>query len=421
MIWTPEEPHIVTPSQYRREMLQAEGENPEALFEGEFAIRGGQVSGLGGTGAPSSGFNEAGDIFTATIDGVDLGNLWNEFQQTLQMHNQYRTALIQYLTTPIMNIVEPWWQSIPDDVMFEEATEYGEPVAIRTPEPRLRGYPLRYYDLAIRFTWRYMAEADSNQVRALNNSALEKDLRLQYQVIMQSLFNNVNGTVQLHNIMNQSGAAVAGSTIPVHRLWNADGEIPPRWKTYQHDNTHTHYLVSGGSAVTAANLETLEDHLLHHGYFEAGRTFVLLVNRAQSKVIQGFRAGAGGATWDFIPAAATAWRGTLVGPAPAPGPITDGWVGSYGHLQVHEEDIIPAGYMLAVSSGGPDSPTNLVGVREHPNAAVRGLKLLQGSQHDYPLIGSFYHHAMGAGVADRGSGVVMQIKASGSYDIPTWL
>lgn len=415
-------PHLITPAEYRRLGLKLEGvENPEALFEGPFAIRGAQVSGLGGTGAPSSGFNEAGDIFTATIDGINLGDLWAEFQETLNMHNVYRTQLIQYLSTAVTNIVEPWWQSIPDDAMFEEATEYGEPVAIRTPEPRLRGYPLRYYDLAIRYTWRYLAEADSAQVRALNNSALEKDLRLQYQVIMQALFNNVNGNVQLGNILNSSGAAVAGSTIPVHRLWNADGEVPPRWKTYVHDDTHTHYLVSGGAAVVPANLETIEDHLLHHGYFEAGRTFVLLVNRAQSKVIQGFRAGTGGATWDFIPAAATAWRGQLVGPAPSPGGITDGWVGSYGHLLVHEEDIIPAGYMLGVASGGPDSPTNLVGVREHPNPAVRGLKLLQGSQHDYPLVGSFYHHAMGAGVADRGSGIVMQVKASGDYSVPTWL
>jgi hypothetical protein len=305
--------------------------------------------------------------------------------------------------------------------MFEEATEYGEPVAIRTPEPRLRGYPLRYYDLAIRYTWRYLAEADASQIRALNNSALEKDLRLQYQVIMQALFNNANGTVQLGSVLNSTGAVTAGQTIPVHRLWNADGEVPPRWKTYQHDGTHTHYLVSGGATVTAANLETMEDHLLHHGYFEAGRTFVLLVNRAQSKVIQGFRAGTGGATWDFIPAAAQAWRGTLVGPAPNPGPWNEGWVGSYGHFMVREEDIIPAGYMIGLASGGPNAPTNLVGVREHPNPAVRGLKLLQGSQHDYPLIGSFYHHALGAGVSDRGSGIVMQIKASGTYDIPTWL
>jgi hypothetical protein len=38
---------------------------------------------------------------------------------------------------------------------------------------------------------------------------------------------------------------------------------------------------------------------------------------------------------------------------------------------------------------------------------------------DYPLIDSFYQRGFGTGVRQRGGGVVMQIKASGVYDIPT--
>lgn len=78
---------------------------------------------------------------------------------------------------------------------------------------------------------------------------------------------------------------------------------------------------------------------------------------------------------------------------------------------------MPAGYVLGFVSGGEDNIGNLIGVREHENAALRGLRLLRGSQHDYPLVDSFYQRAFGTGVRHRGAGVVMQITA-GAYTVP---
>lgn len=408
---------IITAAQFRRQHLTLPGaENPEALYSGHFGVRGGQVNlPGGGTGAAPAGYNEAGDVFDRTVDGVPFADLWAEFNETIQMHNSYRSQMINLLSSPVSQIVVPFWNGIPDNAEFEEATEYGEPVGIRTPTPRFRGFPLRYYDLAIRYTWRYLAEADSEQIRALNNSALEKDLRLQYQTIMQALFNNTNTTVLMNNTLDAENDGLKnGQTVTVFRLYNNDGEVPPRWKTYTHDGTHTHYLASGGTTVTPANLETMEDHLVHHGYKEAGRSFVLLVNRQQAKVIRGFRAGSNGASYDFIEASDMATRDWITGPQPGPE-----WIGSYGYFLIREEDVMPQGYMLALATSGPESDVNVVGVREHWNPAVRGLKLLGGPRDTYPLVGSFYQHAIGAGVQDRGSAVIMQVTNS-SYTVPTF-
>ena len=50
---------------------------------------------------------------------------------------------------------------------------------------------------------------------------------------------------------------------------------------------------------------------------------------------------------------------------------------------------------------------------------MRGLRLVKGRSADYPLQESMYQRGFGTGIRRRGAGVVMQIKATGSYVIPT--
>ncbi len=83
-----------------------------------------------------------------------------------------------------------------------------------------------------------------------------------------------------------------------------------------------------------------------------------------------------------------------------------------------EEPTTPAGYLLALASGGPANTSNLVGIRQHANPAWRGLRLMPGNQSNYPLIEGFYQFGLGTGIRQRGGAVVMQITASGSYTIP---
>jgi hypothetical protein len=212
----------------------------------------------------------------------------------------------------------------------------------------------------------------------------------------------------------------------VYPFFNGDQTVlpavPPAWKTYTHSTTHTHYLSSGGATVTAANIDTMYDHIHHHGYTQGTRIW-LLANRAEVKIIRALRV-ASGAQYDFIPIASSAdvpFLGTLVGQLPtipqdAPG-VFPGVVGVYGPTWIVEEDYVPAGYMVMFASGGKFADRNPIGLREHENAALRGLKLIPTFER-YPLRESFYHHALGSGVRHPASGVVMKITA-GAYSIPT--
>jgi hypothetical protein len=71
-----------------------------------------------------------------------------------------------------------------------------------------------------------------------------------------------------------------------------------------------------------------------------------------------------------------------------------------------------------LGSGGEGALQNPIGIREHRNAALRGLRLLPGNQTNYPLIDAYYSRGFGTGIRQRGGAVVQQITA-GAYAIPS--
>jgi hypothetical protein len=73
--------------------------------------------------------------------------------------------------------------------------------------------------------------------------------------------------------------------------------------------------------------------------------------------------------------------------------------------------------MVMFVSQGSFNVGNPVGLREHENEGLRGLKLIPTFER-YPLRESFYHHALGTGIRIPGGGVIMKVTA-GAYDIPT--
>jgi hypothetical protein len=222
-------------------------------------------------------------------------------------------------------------------------------------------------------------------------------------------------------------ADVNGTDVNVYALYNNDGTVPPKYKTNTFDGTHTHYLVAGNAVVQSGDLDDMYEHLRHHGYSsENGVRHLLFVNPAQGNVIRTFRI-ATGASYDFIPAQGTPAQFMptdmlLLNGAQAPASISGLTVlGSYGFWTIVVDDMFPAGYMLGIGTGGPESLNNPVGFREHPNPAFRGLRLVKGPDPNYPLVDSFYQRSFGTGIRQRGGSVVMQVKASGTYDIPTFI
>ncbi len=358
------------------------------------------------------GVNTAGDVLTQTIDGRSLNDIWGEFQRTLEIHNGFRRRLVDLLTFGATQAIEDVPQITGDD--FEEASEFGVPKGIRGGEYFSMGYDFKWYDLAIYYTWQYLAEATSQQVESLNNMALEADNRLLFNKVLRAIFNNVT---RVANIRNQN--------VNVYPFYNGDTVVPPTFKTYTHTAGHNHYLVSGAATVDSGDLDELETHLRHHGYStQLGANLILLVNSAQLATIRSFRV-ATGASYDFIPSQGSPpfllpakTGGISGGGQPANQFAGLDVAGRYGKWLIIEEDYVPAGYMVGFATGGVLQATNPVGIREHANAGLRGLRLVKGKDNDYPLVDSFYNHGFGTGVRHRGAGAVMQIKAAGTFDIP---
>ena len=361
------------------------------------------------------GFNEAADVIHAAADGTDLNDFWDEVNQTVALRNKQRNRLIDALTYKVTDLATE--VTAPQPVDFEEASEYGLPKGIRTGISRFwRGYDFKFYDLAIRYTWRFIAEADAAQLRALNNSALEADNRLVYSRVMKRLFNP----------LNSSGFTDDNLPITVYGFYNGDSEVPPAYKSYTHTAPHNHYLTTNGinaaSTLAPAHVERMDLELSHHGYtYQDGYTKVLWVNQQEADIIKTWRV-ATGAPWDFIIDPSQYGGGIIVETntkiVGQPQGKIEGQIGTYGPWHVVQEEAIPAGYLVGLATGGPNNIGNPIGIREHKNPRYRGLRVLPGNTQGYPLIESYYQRGIGTGIRHRGAGVLVQVTSNASYTVP---
>ena len=373
-------------------------------------------------GSDVGGYQTQGDIVQATIDGIDLNALWSEFQEVLDLYNAKRSALVGLLTFPVNQLIETVPQA--GESSFEMASEFGEPKALRADINYFQlAYDFHDYDLATRYTWKYLRDADARQVEALHQQALGADNRLIFKKVMEALFVNANRDADINR-----------QNYTVFSLYNGtDGAVPPKYKDITFDNTHSHYMTSGNVVVDSDDLEDLYENVAHHGYgIEQGTTFVLLCNRDEIKEIRKFRAGqvnnnTAEATFDFVPA--DGQPATIVPNEQGllgsrPGSTWNGLpvIGSYAGILIVEEAYIPSGYMVLLGTGGEGDLQNPVGLREHANPAYRGLRLLPGNQQRYPLIDSYYARAFGTGIRQRGGAAIMMIGGNGTsatYVVPT--
>lgn len=336
-----------------------------------------------------------------TIDGQPLGEIWSDLNARLALFNTQANRMVGLLTFPVDRaqdrVAVPWTPE------FEEATEFGRPGKIRT-KTIFRGFPLKHFDLGYGFTQEFLDDSRASEIQATQVQAESAYWSLQMRVAMNAIFDN--------------SPPASDEGITVLPLYNGDGEVPPNYRRYTHDGNHTHYLTTGAS-FTDADLEAVEEHLVHHGYGDVsmgggGGNIILHVNRANLAAIRAFTR--------FVPAT-TSTRPVIVGTSGVvrglERPGLDGLdpEGYHDQLVIVENNEVPAGYLLATVSGGLFSNQNVVGLRRHENASARGLRLIEGNNARYPLIESVYDCYLGAGVRHRGAAVVLQI-TSGAYTPP---
>jgi hypothetical protein len=383
----------------------------------------GILPGIAG-GANRNGTHVAADVVTQTADGTDLNDIWSTFMDLLNAINNPRQTLINFLTFPVTNIVETVTQP-GAGVDFELASEFGEPVGSRiAPNYFQMGYTFNWYDLAARYTWQYLADATDAMVNSVANASVEAYTRLLMFNVLKTLFNPTN-----------LSATIRGNAYNVYKFYNADGTVPPTYKSNTFTGSHTHYKNSGTDGVLEAqDLDTMViDDFASHGYaIENGYGLVVMVNTALANQIRNFRSavnavqavGGNYGRYDFIPAQGQPGQvlnqtQQIFGQSQTAATINGlTVVGNYGPLTIVAEDYLPANYLAAFASGGPDNLQNPIGLRQHANPNLRGLRLVKGRNADYPLIDSFWATGFGTGVRQRGAGILMSI-TSAAYAVPT--
>lgn len=371
------------------------------------------IHGFDGPGN-QGGFNERADVLVSAADGSDLNEIWSEIQQTLAIWNRQRESLVSKLTYTVGEAIEH--VGVPGSTDFEEASEYGQPRGQSGYNYYNRGYDFKFYDLAMRFTWMFLAEAGQDQIRNLTNQALEADERLRFNKIMKTVFNPTN----------LQGIADKNIPTTVVKFYNGDGEVPPVYKTNTFSGSHTHYsttqTLAASATLTSGVIDAVEDDLYSHGYTpqQSGTQLVVMVSRQEGKIVRGFKT-ATGAKYDFIPSANYGggvflpFNGGLIA---RPQGVVQEEIGTYGPFHIVEDLYIPSGYLAFFASGGDFSINNPIGFREHTNPSYRGLTIIPGSRSDYPLTDSFFRRGFGTGVRQRGAGFLVQVTASATYTVP---
>lgn len=332
-----------------------------------------------------------------TVDGQPLSEIWADLQTRLAAFNSQMSLMIALLSFPVERAQER--VGIYQTPKFEEATELGRPQKVRLQYVN-RGFPLKHFDLGFGYTQEFVDSARGQEIRAVAAQAENAYWTLIMERIFLAIFSEDNQT-------DDDG-------VVVRRLYNADGEVPPAYKRWSHDGTHTHYLTTAGASLAAADILALQEHLLHHGYGDFGERFILHVNLTDLPAVQ--------AIAGFVPAASATVPvvvdGTVIGTQRQgiPGVPTEGYLQRF---VVVENNDLPPGYLLATATGGQFAAQNVAGVRRHENPSARGMRLVEGPIARYPLIDAVYDCYTGAGIRHRGAAAVMQITA-GAYTDPTF-
>lgn len=358
-------------------------------------------------GDSPAGFVTRGDLLETvpgqrglTVDGQNINDIWTNMQAMLAAFNRSNDQVVSLLSFETVLANEK--VGVPINPGFQKATELGRPSKIRMTQV-VRGFPIEHYDIGDGYTQEYIDSATGAQLMAVQATVLNSWTELDRELILEAIFGNANYTDQ--------------DNIAVKRLYNADGEVPPKIKRWTHSGSHTHYLFNGGGGFVEANLDTMGDHLVHHGFREFGdAAFLLLAHRDDVSTVRGFT--------NFIPASSgehpriLANSGVVKGLQRLEGSgglSVEGWVNDWTIIQFND---MPSGFFLGIVSGGPMDVRNIIGRRVHENPSVRGLRLIEGNRQNYPLYDSVYDGYAGAGVGQRGAGVIMQ--NAGSYTAPTF-
>lgn len=362
------------------------------------------------------GIQTKGDAVKKTVDGITLSVVWDELVDVTRVYSDSRSKLVSLLTHGTVTAADP----VPQSLTFErmnKATEFGVPKAVGTEPVLLMGKTLWDFDLATRFSWMAIREMTQKQIAYSWNRIMEADDSEIARQVLKRLFTPTEG-------VNEQGHRVFG-------LWHGgDGLGPLPYNGVTFPTSTSHYVATENATLDSQDIEDAYDMIQTKGYgLRSGSQLLVVANTSGVKAISSWRAGVESRTsgpkaqYSFIPSVSAPPYETdkrIVGslaPADYQGLKVKG---NYGPGYVIEHAAIPNGYVLVFATGGPDSVDNVIGLREHPDAAWRGLRPISGNWQNYPLIESFAQRTFGVGVRHRSAAVCLQITADETYTAPSF-
>ncbi len=284
------------------------------------------------------------------------------------------------------------------------------------------GYDRLDYDRRTAFTWKFLRDSTASQVRTVANAILHADNRLTTgrvlrRVMLPTETRNENGW-KCYGLRN-----------------GQDGIAPPPYMGTEFPDTTTMYVASGATRIDSTDIEDAVKAVRSHGYGrgETSGQMLILANPVESEAIQSWAKGKESrpkeaaepsgplARHDFIPAVQAPpylTSDNLVGQ-----PVSNIFggvevLGSYGVSLLVESPFVPAGYVIVASSGGVNSPNNVVGFRQHPDTSQQGLRHIPGLG-PYPLVDAYHVRTFGVGTRLRGAASVIQVTTNATYTPPT--
>ncbi len=361
------------------------------------------------------GITTQGDVVKKTKDGVSYATIWEELKDVTALWNDERNKIANLLSYATTNVADAIPQTLTSDT-FEAASEFGVPRSVGTEQALIAGYTFQDYNLATRFTWKFLRESTLEQVQHAWVRVLEADAKLVAGKVLQRILDPTEGA-------NEEGHRVFG-------LWNGtDGLGPLPYRGVTFPTSTTCYWPTEATQIDSGDIENAVAAIIAKGYgTNPNSRIVILANPIESELIQSFRANVESrpsgpkAKHDFIPSSLAPpylTDKTLIGqraPAEYGGLQVQG---SYGRAILIESNYLPVGYTIVAATGGPGSIENCVGFREFTDPAWRGLLLVEGNQQNFPIQEAFGHRAFGTGIRHRGAAVVLQVTASSSYTVPT--
>lgn len=359
------------------------------------------------------GYSGRADVLR-TADGRDMRELFQELEQVADLSNASQQRFVDLFTFPVTSAVTSVLQTLGAGPQFQDASEYGVPTSNRTSHATLNmGVPFKWFDLAWRSTWQYLADATEAEIVANATAVIAADQDNVFSKVMGTVFRSTNRSMTDNK---------SGQVFDVLAFANGDGWVPPTYEGNAFPGSHSHYRTTGASTVNSGDLDEILADFKSHGYArENGSQIVIFVNSSEGDTIAGFRV-ANGSKYDFIPSQGQSFfatDGDLIGQQASATFAGFPVKGSYDEAIIIESTRIPAGYLTALASGGALASTNPIMFRQHANTGLQGLQIVGGSNPDYPLAASYWVRGFGTGVRHRLAGMVMQVTANPTYAPPS--